>query len=65
MDAKRYKSTLRFWNREKAFGFASYINDEGREVSVFTHITQFKGEHRVPQAGDVIEFELGDGHQIE
>jgi cold shock CspA family protein len=59
MDGMRYKSTIRFWNREKGFGFCSYIDGQGREISLFAHCTQFKSDKRIPKAGNVIEFQIG------
>ena len=58
-DVTKYHSTIRFWNREKGFGFTSYVNDSGQEIGLFVHCTQFKTSMRIPQPGDAIEFEIG------
>lgn len=60
MDAnERHMSAIRHWNAPKGYGFTSYTDEHGREISLFAHCTQFKNDNRIPQVGDVVEFRIG------
>jgi uncharacterized membrane protein YsdA (DUF1294 family)/cold shock CspA family protein len=43
------------WNRERGFG---YVEADGRRV--FLHIRDFKVRHKWPEAGDVVQFVMGE-----
>ncbi|MEE9581083.1 MAG: cold shock domain-containing protein [Nitrosomonadaceae bacterium] len=48
---------MKWFDSKKGFGFITY--DESKEI--FVHISEFKGQ--VPQEGDNVQFEIGDGRQ--
>jgi cold shock CspA family protein len=53
------QGVLRFWNREKGFGFAAPPNPRDRDV--FIHASDVNPDDLPLQDGDVVEFEMGSG----
>jgi cold shock CspA family protein len=58
MDDNKKRGKVKFWNRERGFGFL--IPDAGGD-DVFAHITAVADEIEDPIEGDAVEYELGVG----
>src|ERR1700712_5586645 len=50
--------TITDWNPDRGFGF---LESDGQRI--FLHTKDFKERHKVPEVGDVIQFELGADKQ--
>lgn len=52
------QGTVKFYNDQKGYGF---ITPEDGSQDVFFHITQAEESYEMPQEGDVVTFDLGQG----
>lgn len=51
--------TVKFWDRARAFGFASI---DGSEQDIFIHVTALSGGMSELTEGERVSFEIGAGH---
>lgn len=52
------KGTIKFYNDEKGFGF---IIPENGGDNIFFHVSQCQEGYDMPQQGDEVEFDVGQG----
>ena len=59
------KGAVKFWNKDKGFGFVSYTDDDGKTKDIFLHASQVQdAEYPVClDAGDPVEFEVSKNYR--
>lgn len=56
------QGNVKFFDKEKGFGFIKYFDETGAEKEIFVHITAVEDQQPLNE-NDAVNFEIGEGRK--